>query len=58
MLGLRNDMILNVAKLIFFFGGVGAGEFLASRAELILRPTVFLGHNVVLRENFQLHVME
>lgn len=32
---------------------MGAGEFLASRAQLILRPIVFVGHNVFLCENFQ-----
>jgi len=49
-------MILNVVKMIF--GGGGAVEFLASRAQLVIRSTVFVGHSVFLCENFQLRVME
>jgi hypothetical protein len=44
-------MILNVAKLILGGGG-GGGGFLASRAQLMIRPTVFVGHSVFLCEKF------
>jgi hypothetical protein len=54
--GERNDMRYSVLQKWSFAGG--GGECLASRAQFIIRPTVFGGHSLFVSENFQLLIME